>query len=300
MDGRGRTGDQTSSCSRNSSLETDFDEEYFSRTYVPLSHLPTPPPSDESCVEAPATRWYIPREQRDSPLLGPAIHLANLIPTSLSLTTPSVPLLHAILQRANLATEVMALGVLILDSLSPRFSMSFRSSCPLSPGWSASPGDDEDHEDDAVPGQPCPLAGRQQQQHIDALSPLLLPLSALITANKFLDDRQTSTKQYAEDWGLGIWSCAQLNFAQRCVLADLGYRLLELWQPDLIDEATDMMQRAKADGHQHVAFWHDAGAGCTTPLEDEEGVLACAVDDWPAGGRPDTMTTTIPLLHNES
>jgi hypothetical protein len=39
-----------SSRSRSSSLDSAFDEEYFSKTYVPLSNLPTPPTSSHSNV----------------------------------------------------------------------------------------------------------------------------------------------------------------------------------------------------------------------------------------------------------
>lgn len=83
-----------------------------------------------------------------------------------------------------------------------------------------------------------------ESQHIDEIHPELIILAALILAVKFLDDHQQSTKEYAEQWGRGIWSCQQVNFTQRCLLENLGYRLLPLWEEDVILEALEAMERA--------------------------------------------------------
>jgi hypothetical protein len=69
-------------------------------------------------------------------------------------------------------------------------------------------------------------------------------LSALILAVKFLDDAQQVTRRYAGDWGRKLWSCDQLNFTQRCILENLGYRLLPLWEESIISEALEDMDRA--------------------------------------------------------
>jgi hypothetical protein len=83
-----------------------------------------------------------------------------------------------------------------------------------------------------------------EEQHIDSIHPELIILSALILAVKFLDDAQQTTKEYATDWGRGIWSCQQINFTQRCLLENLGYRILPLWDHDIILEALEDMEKA--------------------------------------------------------
>jgi len=69
-------------------------------------------------------------------------------------------------------------------------------------------------------------------------------LSALVLAVKFLDDAQQVTREYASDWGRNLWSCDQLNFTQRCILENLGYRILPLWEESIISEALEDMERA--------------------------------------------------------
>jgi hypothetical protein len=58
--------------SRSSSVDS-FDEEYFSKTYVPLSSLPTPPPSSHSNASTRQTTpetLFSPTEYLDPRLLG--------------------------------------------------------------------------------------------------------------------------------------------------------------------------------------------------------------------------------------
>ncbi|KAE8447759.1 hypothetical protein EG329_010153 [Mollisiaceae sp. DMI_Dod_QoI] len=217
--------------SRSSSESSSFDESYFFKTYVPLSSLPTPPLShsrNNSRQQSPEA--FSPDEILDPDLLGPAIHLTNLIPSSTSLTTASVPLVHAILTRADLPLETIALAVCILDSLNSRFALQWRKGCPLT-----------------VQHLPLPFGTtgeRLETQHIDEVQPELIILSALILAVKFLDDHQQRTKEYATDWGRGLWSCQQINFTQRCLLENLGYRLLPLWEENIILGALEDMERA--------------------------------------------------------
>jgi hypothetical protein len=162
--------------------------------------------------------------------LGPAIHSTNLIPSSTSLTTASVPLVHAILTRADLPLETIALAVCILDSLNSRFALQWRKGCPLKASYVSTSiwGDD----------------GRIEKQHIDSIHPELIVLSALILSVKFLDDAQQTTKVYAEEWGKGMWTCDQINYTQRCLLENLGYRILPLWAHNIILEALEDMERA--------------------------------------------------------
>jgi hypothetical protein len=76
----------------------------------------------------------------------------------------------------------------------------------------------------------------------------------MILAVKFLDDAQQTTKEYAEEWGNGLWTCEQINFTQWCILENLGYRLLPLWEHSIIREALEDMERA---GRQHTPEIYD-------------------------------------------
>ncbi|PVH82636.1 hypothetical protein DL98DRAFT_586234 [Cadophora sp. DSE1049] len=220
--------------SRSRSSCSSFDEEsYFSKTYVPLSSLPTPPPSSHSNTSSRQQSpdvFSSPGEILDPELLGPAIHLTNLIPSSTSLATASVPLVHAILTRADLPLETIALAVCILDSLNSRFALQWRKACPLT--------------SQSLPGSFSPVDSRISKQHIDSVHPELIVLGALILAVKFLDDEQQRTNEYATEWGKGIWTCPQINFTQRALLENLGYRLLPLWEESIILGALEDMERA--------------------------------------------------------
>lgn len=61
---------------------------------------------------------------------------------------------------------------------------------------------------------------------------------------KFVDDEQVRTREYVDTWGEGTWSCEQVNFTERKVLEDLGYRLLGLWEEERLLEALCDMERA--------------------------------------------------------
>ncbi|CZT43674.1 uncharacterized protein RSE6_03745 [Rhynchosporium secalis] len=240
--------------SRSSSVSSSSsDESYFFKTYVPLSSLPTPPPSSQSNLSSRQQSPHpfpSPGEILDPELLGPAIHLTNLIPSSTSLTTPSVPLVHQILTRANVPLETIALAVCILDSLNSRFALQWRKGCPLS-------------IPDSLPGSFSPILGSATSpQHIDSIHPELISLSALILAVKFLDDEQQHTIQYAIEWAKEIWTCPQINYTQRCLLENLGYRLLPLWEESIILEALEDMERAGQQStpeiHSDGEDWDDA------------------------------------------
>ncbi|KAF8859072.1 hypothetical protein BDZ45DRAFT_590241 [Acephala macrosclerotiorum] len=217
------------------------DSPYFTKTYVPLSSLPTPPLSHSRTNSRQQTpEAFSPGQILDPELFGPALHLKNLIPTSTSLTAATIPLVHSILTLSDLPLETIALAVSILDSLNSRFALHWRQGFPLT-----------------VQQLPPPFGNegeRLETQHIDEVHPEVIVLAALVLAVKFLDDHQTSTKEYAEQWGKGIWSCQQINFTQRCLLENLGYRLVPLWQDDIILEALEDMERA---GQQHEPEIYD-------------------------------------------
>jgi hypothetical protein len=167
---------------------------------------------------------------------GPAVHLVNLIPPAASLTTPSIPTVHEILERADLPLDTIALAVCILDSLNSKFSHSWRLSCPLAPV--------------EAPLRRHTLPARPVQLHIDSVRPEVMILAALILAVKFLDDDYEQTQSYASRWGNDLWTCEQINVTERCIMENLGYRILPLWNRVLIDDALGDMERA---GWQAVA-----------------------------------------------
>ncbi|KAL2128161.1 hypothetical protein VTI74DRAFT_9565 [Chaetomium olivicolor] len=213
--------------------EFDFDEEYFSRTYQPLSNLPTPPPSSrESLASQSPPALLEDGGLLDSALLGPAVHLVNLIPPAASLTVPSVPLVHEMLVRSGLPMDAIALAVCILDSLNSKFSLNWRLLCPLATNEIS-----KRHTIQA------PLVSATQL-HIDSVHPEVIVLAALIIATKFLEDCQEPTHYYRAAWGKNMWTCDQINVTERCIMESLRYRILPLWDPVLINDAIEDMQRA--------------------------------------------------------
>ncbi|KAL1840698.1 hypothetical protein VTJ49DRAFT_193 [Mycothermus thermophilus] len=219
--------------------DMDFDEEYFFRTYRPLSNLPTPPPSSRQSQADLSPRSLLEDGGLlDSALLGPAIHLTNLIPPAASLTTPSVPLVHELLVRADLPMDVIALAVCILDSLSSKFSLNWRLLCPLAQRdpVTSSP-TSKRHSMQAIPTTP-------QQLHIDSVRPEVIVLGGLMIAFKFLVDCQEPTRYYRTAWGKDMWTSDQINVTERCIMENLGYRILPLWDPVLIADARRDMERA--------------------------------------------------------
>ncbi|KAJ2907386.1 hypothetical protein MKZ38_003243 [Zalerion maritima] len=248
--------------------DSEFDEEGYFATYRPLSNLPTPPPSSRHSTVETTSRPLDDDEALDKELLAspdamglwlcvrddillrnpaihcPACHLTNLVPPAASLSTPSVPLVHAMLSRAGLPTDTIALAVCILDSLNRKFSMSWRLSCPLTPAPSARHGLNKRHT--LPPEAHAALAGYETHEdpealHIDSIFPEIIVLAALIIATKFTEDSQEPTSWYSGAWGRGLWTCAQINVTERCIMENLNYRILPLWKRDLIaDAVTDM------------------------------------------------------------
>lgn len=269
--------------------EYEFDEEYFARTYQPLSNLPTPPPSSRASLATQSPRSLLEDGGLlESALLGPAVHLVNLIPPSASLALPSVPLVHAMLVRSDLPADTIALAVCILDSLNSKFSLNWRLLCPLSQRDALS----DLSKRHTIPASPVGLT----QLHIDCVNPELIILAALIIAVKFLEDCQEPTQYYRSAWGKNMWTCEQINVTERCIMESLGYRILPLWDPVLIRDALSDMERAgrhavcppePRHGKRHsVAETRTTGLGLPlTPVETpvlENGPACAAV--YPMGG----------------
>ncbi|KAK2044452.1 hypothetical protein LZ31DRAFT_284880 [Colletotrichum somersetense] len=241
---------------------TDYsDDEYGAEdaffTYRPLSNLPTPPPSSRNSSAHQSPRMALEDgEVLHERFLGPAIHLVNLIPTSASLTIPSVPLVQAMLSRSGLPLETIALAACILDSLNSKFALSWRLQCPLLVE-SAFPA----NKRHTLGHSPLLDRRRQQQMHIDSVQPELIILAALVIAAKFTDDRHESTQYYCADWGKGIWSCEQVNVTERCICENLNYRIKPLVDDeDLIsDTMVDMQLAARHYNSSRPAQPHEIG-----------------------------------------
>ncbi|KAK4640333.1 hypothetical protein QC761_606070 [Podospora bellae-mahoneyi] len=268
--------------------EYDFDEEYFAQTYKPLSNLPTPPPSSRDSLIAQSPRSLLEDGGlADSVLLGPAVHLVNLVPPTASLAVPSVALVHEILVRADLPMDTIGLAVCILDSLSSKFSLNWRLLCPLAQRGALS----ELPKRHTLPVSPVGMA----QLHIDCVGPEIIVLTALIIAVKFLEDCQEPTQYYASAWGKNQWTCDQINVTERCIMESLGYRILPLWDPVLIGSVVKDMERAgrqalyppqprKIDKHQRSQSEAVTGLGLpltpaeTPVLENGPAVVVPLVD----------------------
>ena len=174
----------------------------------------------------------------DIPATGPAIHLVNLIPPSASLAVPSVSLVHEMLVRSNLPMDSIALAVCILDSLSSKFSLNWRLLCPLAQREpTTGTGSTKRHTIQASPMSATQL-------HIDSVNPEVIVLAALIIAVKFLVDCHEPTHYYRTAWGKDLWTSDQINMTERCIMENLGYRILPLWDAALIADAVGDMQRA--------------------------------------------------------
>lgn len=87
-------------------------------------------------------------------------------------------------------------------------------------------------------------AGANLLTHIDSVAPELLILTALVIAFKFTDDCTEPTAYFAGVWARGLWTCDQINAAERCVMDHLGYRILPLCDKALIADAVEDMRRA--------------------------------------------------------
>ncbi|KAH8889889.1 hypothetical protein GQ53DRAFT_825294 [Thozetella sp. PMI_491] len=214
----------------------DFDDEYFERTYRPLSSLPTPPPSSRNSwgIQTPKSLLED-GELLDSELLGPAIHLVNLVPSKASLADPSVAIVHDMLKRAGLPLDTIALAVCILDSLnSKKFSLSWRFACPLVKMETQS----KRHT--------LPAGGAiRSQLNVDCVNPEVIILASLVISVKFLEDGcYEPTRFYNSHWANDRWTDEQINVTERCIMEALEYRILPLWDHNLISDAIADMKRA--------------------------------------------------------
>ncbi|KAK3487784.1 uncharacterized protein B0T23DRAFT_398466 [Neurospora hispaniola] len=227
-------------CMTDDDSDFDFDEEYFARTYQPLSNLPTPPPSSRNSSVPQSPQSLVENGGLlDSELLGPAIHLVNLIPPAASLALPSVSLVHELLRRTGLKLDEIALAVCVLDSISSKFALNWRLRCPPSRREGSTTSNEQQQQ-----SKRYTLPAAASQLHIDCVKPEVIVLGALIIAVKFLEDSHAPTQYYRSAWGNNLWTCEQINITERCIMEDLNYRILPLWDERLIGDALKDMERA--------------------------------------------------------
>lgn len=251
--------------------EFEFDEEYFMRTYKPLSNLPTPPPSSKNSSASLSPMLEMQDgEVLDPSLYGASVHLANLLPPAASLAAPSAPLVHAILTRSELPLHTVALAVCILDSLDSKFPRAWRTSCPLK---LLGPDSDLDADSDYTHTSER-MGPRTRMQHIDSVLPELIVLASLMIAAKFTEDSQQSTRWYAGAWGTWLWTCDQINTTERCIMENLDYRIMPLSALDILEDAITDMERAAKSAPGYLACGNSSGrssasssrGGCDTPI----------------------------------
>ncbi|KAI0970519.1 hypothetical protein F4678DRAFT_112041 [Xylaria arbuscula] len=214
----------------------EFDESYFRQFYKPLSNLPTPPPSTRNSSANQSPRVSLDdAEGPNSQFLGPAAHLARMLPPGASFITPSIPTVQQMLARANLPMDIIALGVCILDSLNAKFSRNWRVAFPLNrQGQPAS----KRHTLPSAPGHAT---------HINSVFPEVIILAALMIADKFVEDLQNPAQYFTANWGNNLWTGEQVNFTERCIMESLDYRILPLWDPALIKQARHDIEMARRE-----------------------------------------------------
>jgi len=159
-----------------------------------------------------------------------------MLPPAASLATPSVPHVQAILSRAKLPWDTIALAVCVLDSLDNKFSRHWRLSCPLA-GVDVAPGSGKRH---TLPAPPRVV----EQLHIDSVCPEIIIVTALMIAVKFTEDHVEPTQYFAREWGRRMWTAEQLNVTERCIMESLDYRIMPLMRRDIIQDALADMRRA--------------------------------------------------------
>ncbi|PHH63003.1 hypothetical protein CDD82_1946 [Ophiocordyceps australis] len=258
----------------------DKDESCCYMTYRPLSNLPTPPPwyrdaSAAAACRSPAAAAALDDGEPFKPQLrGAAIHLVNLIPSAASLAAASVPLVQAMLSRADVCLETVALAVCILDSLDAKFARAWRLECPSSP-CPPQPTTRHTPPPSASLSHSHWQARHRQMLHIDSVKPELIILAALVIAVKFTEDPQHRSDYYCAHWGKRLWAPDQLNATERCIMESLDWRIMPLCDQDcLADAMVDMQLAGRQDD------WHATARELSPPdsvLSPDDGAAAQVV-----------------------
>ncbi|KAI9765339.1 MAG: hypothetical protein M1840_007419 [Geoglossum simile] len=243
-------------CHRNSSVSSLESLEAWMESYVPLSNLPTPPPSRGSW--SPQLKYDVPYDDlQNEDLISPSIYLANMIPKPACVVPASPLIIQAFLHRAAVEVEVVALAACIIDRLSNKFALNWRRECPL------------------VCRDPVSIEGPFVSVHGDCHGseedpfprPEIVALASLMLAVKFLDDRvrlaptliiavqrianhggdlqSTPTSFWAQRVSGSRFSCSQLNTTERLILRELDFRIQLFCTPACISSA---LRALKATG----------------------------------------------------
>jgi hypothetical protein len=102
------------------------------------------------------------------------------------------------------------------------------------------------------------------QLHIDSVCPEVIVLAAMMLAGKFTEDSQEPTRWYASAWGGNVWTCEQINVTERCVMENLGYRIMPLAAPDVLEHALSDMARAAKSAYLDSGSARNQPSGWST------------------------------------
>lgn len=83
-----------------------------------------------------------------------------------------------------------------------------------------------------------------EQLHIDSVNPEVIVLASLVIAFKFLEDCHERTQYFAHHWGQDVWTCEQIHVTEMRIMESLDWRILPLWDQELIGDALADMQKA--------------------------------------------------------
>ncbi|OCL13521.1 hypothetical protein AOQ84DRAFT_105273 [Glonium stellatum] len=194
-----------SSTSRRGSFDSDEDLDAYFASYVPLSNLPTPPLAKRSALNAVYTKPIPEDVVLTSDLAGPAIYLANLVPSNACVHRPSVATIHDFLFRAELSLEIIGTSSLLNRS------------------WKKTP---------------------FHHHTKTSVEPEIVVLCALSLAAGYLDDSQKPVAYWARTISADRFTTKQVNATRLCILVDIDYSLYS-FTPDMIQEAMEDMQRAE-------------------------------------------------------
>ncbi|KAJ4989670.1 hypothetical protein SVAN01_04887 [Stagonosporopsis vannaccii] len=208
---------------------TDEELDLYFATCGSLSNLPTPPPAKEHTIEKPAPTPTTSDLQDFAPeLQAHATHLANLVPSTVSTTRPSVPAVRGFLERSCLPDEVVAFAACILDTLSPRFAATWQEN--LLPSNYA---------------RDLKLFMKTDTCHHASVSPDVLVLAALSLAHGFFSDTRRSAHYWAVGMSRNQITIQELEASKRAILQDTDYGLCRITEA-MMDSMLRHMQRTKA------------------------------------------------------
>lgn len=193
-----------------------FSLEEFAKSYVPLSHLPTPPPSAACSVDLRAER-EAGSHLVEAEFWGPAKYLASMIPRNAFRESPSVTMMAVILQNANVRLSVVALAGCVLDCLSDQFVKRWRRRC-------------------------CDVADGTEAELGEVLA-----VAALAISMKFLEDSAYTNKLWTRNICSDIFPLEAIELTERLVLQDIDYCLHSISTPEQIEECTDRLKRFTAE-----------------------------------------------------